>query len=252
MPLPTGTRIEFLEYLSRKSSEGMGTLPIYSRPYLGQMHILTAGFFADQAKSAQKSSDRRLRDKVNFLAAAAVNSSVAFLEATINELLVDCHEDIYAKIFRKIPIKSRRPLGTLWKIFDQGRVGVAVLTKYSLALEVLGKKGFDTKTDLWAQAKALIALRNYLTHFVPEDEIVQRFDRSIAAEETRVTKLLKGKFVLHPDYTDRGFAFNKFLSAGCAAWCVRSSVAFADKFFELLKIECPYESVRPALHTLKP
>lgn len=231
----------------------MPTIEIITRGYLGPMHISAACFFARQAIDIQKSLDAKSSSHANFYAAAAVNSSVAFLEATINELLADCHEDEgFAGIVRKkkIPKKDRRSLRTLWGIFEKGKLRVSVLNKYKFALQFLGREELNTGTDPWGQAKALVVLRNYLTHFVPEDEVVPL--ESIPAEEIKVVKALRGRFPLHPEYSQRGHpAFQRLLSAGCAVWGVKSSVAFADTFFKFLGIHCPYESIRPALDGLK-
>jgi len=221
----------------------------YRRPSLVIFHLRSAIFFAREAAGIEASRVDDSGDlEVNLFSAASVNSSVAFLEATINELLANCHEDYGFGFLYKLSNEDRRSLAVLWSLLEEGSRRVPLLEKFSFTLQLLARKGFDKGGDPWGRTKVLVGLRNYLVHFKPEDEIVESNVDSRPVEERRMEKSVKGRFAFHPGFKGPGVAYRRVLSAGCAIWSVQTSVAFADRFFELLGIPCEYESVRPHLN----
>ncbi len=133
-------------------------------------------------------------------AMGAVLSSVAFLEAAINELYADAADDSHpSEVMRSIgegyamemPKDARGLLAGLWST-EKFRMGARTLEKYETALRMAGAAGFDRGAQLYQDVALLIQLRNALIHFEPQSH------HEGEAEPTQFEKKLSGKFPLNP------------------------------------------------------
>lgn len=130
----------------------------------------------------------------------------------------------------------------MWKQGIPRRAGYPILQKYEIALQLNGKPSFDTSRSPYQDAKQLVNLRNALVHFEPET-ITSAVDGK--KPQAHAFDGLQSKFPNNP-LTGPGNPYypDKMLGAGCAAWAVRSAVAFTDEFFAKLGMPPMYESVR--------
>ncbi|NCE87665.1 hypothetical protein DK870_25165 [Pseudomonas sp. Q1] len=184
-------------------------------------------------------SDEGLREH-KACVVASIMLSVAFLEATINELWADCGE--YFDTARIECLQNSEMMAILWKQSPLKRS--TMLEKYELALELNAKPKIARNASLYQDVKLLVALRNALVHYEPET-ISNFSDNDVKGEQHKFEKMLRGKFE-HNRLTGSGNPFypDKVLGTGCARWAISSAVLFTDDFFEKLGVPCMYGGVR--------
>lgn len=218
-----------------------------SRHYLSTSHLSAAALFSQRATALESvltlgdpSSSEGLREHKACVVTSTM-LSVAFLEAVINELWADCREGFDPDWLQGVP--SHKVMGALWGNSPLKRS--TMLEKFELALGLNEKPGFSKGASPYQDVKLLVELRNALVHYEPET--VFNFGAGDEAQGTEhdFEKKLRGKFELNR-LTSVGNPFypDKVLGAGCAAWAVASAVAFADAFFEKLRIPSMYEHSR--------
>jgi len=124
---------------------------------------------------------------------SSIITSVAFLEAMINELFQDAADDHAPADGYVTPLSEecRRTMAEVWAITRGGRI--SALEKYDSLLRSARAPLLDRKSDIVKDAGAAIDLRNRLIHFRPEDRSV---DDSHAMERirgsSRITPLWPG------------------------------------------------------------
>ena len=143
----------------------------------------------------------------------AIFLSVAFLEALVNESLGDLIEEV----------KNN-----------------STLARFDLVLENAGKPKFERGREPYQGVKALIDLRNELTHY--------KYLARTGAERDYLSNLedkLQGRFEENPWYQQEGMEFfpRRCLSHGCADWAVSMSRNFADEFCKRIGISHPYQNM---------
>jgi hypothetical protein len=125
-------------------------------------------------------------------------SSVAFLEAAVNEVYADAADDSNpSEVIRSIgegyamemPKEVRGLLAGWWNT-ERFRVGARTLEKYEAALKAAGGEAFDSGAQPYQDVSLLIRLRNALIHFEPISH--HKGD----AEPTGLEQTLSGKFPL--------------------------------------------------------
>lgn len=182
----------------------------------------------------------------------AVLSSVAFLEAAVNELYADTADDTHLdEVMRDIgegyamdmPKDLRGLLAGLWNT-DRFRIGARTLERYQIALKAAGAKGFEKGSAPYQDVALLIQLRNALIHFEPASH------HEGGEEPTGLEAKLSGKFPLNPlaahPINPLGndpllpFLPDKCLGHGCALWALTSSVAFTEEFFSRVGLKATY------------
>lgn len=106
--------------------------------------------------------------RVESYAATAISESVAFLEATVNELwqyAIDSDADSNPNLWG-LPPGTIDQLRRLDK-YDRLERSLTTLEKYDLVLSCAGKPGLDPSRSPHRDVKLLIALRNALIHYRP-------------------------------------------------------------------------------------
>lgn len=146
---------------------------------------------------------------------ACIMSSVASLEALINEFFITPDGPL-RKRFADFEDEFWRP-----------RVGVEVrhpLEKYQVALEMLGYPRFDEQGSPFKDAWALVELRNALVHYKPT------WDPDRPRKVTMV-EVLTGKYELSP-FPDSGsdFVTMRSMSASGMRWVVATTLRFMREF----------------------
>lgn len=120
-----------------------------------------------------------------------------------------------------IDFEARNFLHPIAETIDNG----SVLERYGLILHLLRKKGLSKGDQPWQDAALVIRLRNELVHYK------SRWGSEL--ERSGFLRTLQDKRHSAPPFIQAGANFfpRKCLSASCAAWCVRSCVAFMDAFY---------------------
>lgn len=214
--------------------------------FFSLQHLKSAAYFTRSAATIQSEFEQEpvASEKHTALSAtviAAIFSSVAFLEATINELYADAQD----------------PKGPLTKI-DSGRLtrfeGVwtgkidrlPILCKYLLFLKTLDCPALDKGSRIWADVRLLIDLRNKLVHYQ-----ASWLDAG-TADNIRDGALARSKLVTPLKKLPRipGAAGRRsvgWLSAGTARWAIEASMRFTEAFFEIIGVPPAYDHIRQEL-----
>ncbi len=210
------------------------------RSYLSQQHLWSAELLARKAQELEDGATqpdpplKPNRDHRAFVI-GSVLSSVAYLEASINELFGDAVDGGDGQ--RQLDTDTVARLARVWGI---GNERARMLDKYELALFAAGKPPLDRGNATYGNAKGVVALRNALVHYSPEWHYFGEAGPQPPQERHRLEKTLGGKFTpncladsLLPFFPD------KCLGGGCARWSIESGKAFYEDFRQ--KIGLPPE-----------
>jgi len=212
---------------------------ISMRAYFSTYFLWTAEHFSKLAAEIEDSHEGRSRFSIEHRAYVmnSILSSVAFLEAAINELYQDAYDN-HPSYLENIDEQLNNKLAAVWEVTEQEKKRtLRPLEKYQILLGFAGKDKFITGENPYQNAKFVIELRNFITHYKP---------MSIGGKvKHKLEGHLRGRFALnkmlekssHPDFPD------KMLSKGCAEWSLQSVKNFADEFFEKMEIEPNYQKV---------
>jgi hypothetical protein len=181
-------------------------------------HLKAATTFRNHAVNIEQSAIGQDLDShfenIRSYTSAAVLSSVASLEALINELFI-------------APNCQLRPKISDFELEFWGQKGIerkTILEKYDLALSMIGKAKLDHNSSSYMNAWTLIELRNALVHYKPTWDP----DRKT---KVNLVQCLKGKYTLSTFVDKRAdFLTMQSMSAGCASWAVDTVFAFLREF----------------------
>ena len=111
----------------------------------------------------------------------AIFTSVAFLEATVNEFFADAADDLpglrefgilkksgtATRVLKGIDNQLVNRLGKLWKLGVPRRAPYSILNKFEVALALADKEPFDQGAKPYQEVKLLVTLRNEWIHYEP-------------------------------------------------------------------------------------
>jgi hypothetical protein len=218
--------------------------PASSRTYLSIGHLKNASYFSRLTGEVEQHSKfiwGTIKPHEAY-AMGAVLSSVAFLEATINEVYADAADDSDpSEILRRIgtgyamkmPGNLRNLLASLWNT-EKFRRTARTLEKFQTAIKLAGREEFELGSAPYQDVALLIRLRNALLHFEPESHY-EGDD-----EPKELERKLHGKFPLNPLAANAWhvpFLPHRCLSHGCTLWAIKSSVALTNEFFSRVGLE---------------
>lgn len=221
---------------------------VHTTTYISNEHLKAADFFVEQAADIEDkypdrdsiySSDEIDNHAYRSYCTSAVINTMAFLEATFNEIyskMKEMGEQSYPKI------KEQR----FWRVMNSpvtdelfGRKKSTV-EKYNNMLSIAMNTEISTGKDPGQSVECLRELRNAFVHYVPEN--VKIVGKTQTGGEYGFETGMQGRFDLNP-YTGDGNPFfpDQCQSRGCAEWGVKKSLAFTDKFFSRMDVDRPYE-----------
>jgi hypothetical protein len=195
-----------------------------SRINFSILHLMAATRLSRAAGAIEKEHQGEphgdFAEDIRSFATACVLTSVAAMEAYINEVFAD-----HATMFPKIPPAD---LDEFWKGFERrGKI----LEKFNLALILVGGRIMDKDMPPRQGAEALIKLRNALTHFKPEWENEQK-------EHENLSKHLRCYIKPSPFFGGTGSLFPRlWASHSCTKWTVKTTIAFLSEFEKLGSIK---------------
>jgi hypothetical protein len=154
---------------------------------------------------------------------SSVLSAVGFLEAMVNELFQDAHDDHAPDGGAITPLdaNTRLLMAEYWRATEQGGKGRA-LDKYQALLRFAGEPALSQGAQPFQDASLAVQLRNAIAHYRPQD--------LSADTPSLMEQRLSGKF---PDNRLMAGAGNpwwpdKCLGWGCADWVIRAVTSLAD------------------------
>jgi len=210
------------------------------RTYYSSYHLWAAEHFTALAAGIEALPGAVPRFDIQHRAyvTSTIFSSVAFMEAAINEIFKDA-ADSQGEFIAPIDAGSRKMFKAFWDLAeDQNRSRFSALEKYQIALTFCRKDQFSNNYLGYQDAKLVIQLRNELMHYKPESfggDVRHRFE-----------KKLKHKFPENQLMSGSGNPYfpDKCLGSGCAEWAVKASKAFVDEFCAKLGISLNYQQVK--------
>jgi hypothetical protein len=176
-------------------------------------------------------------------ALSSLFSTVAFLEALVNEVIGGAGDDELPLVKGLAP-SNRSAISDLQDFLDRA----SLLDRVQLVLVLAGKEHFDRGRSPFQNAQLVVKLRNALVHYKPSWR-GGGVPASPQGEEERLVATLSGKFPLSPFFAETGNPFfpDHCLSHGCTSWTWNSILGFADEFCSRLAIEPPYSGDRAIL-----
>jgi hypothetical protein len=212
---------------------------ISSRHYIASQHLWAARHQARLCAELEADDDAAPFDiRHRTFAIGTVLSSVAFLEALVNEIFQDAADSATHISGRIEPLGEHciALMAEFWNASEGGSRYVGVLDKFQMALLFADKPKFDSGANPYQDTKLLIGIRNRLVHFRP----AWQTQGDIGRDEQR----MRGKFAdnrLMSELRNPWFP-DKCLGAGCAEWSWQTSLRLADEWATRLEIPLTYVS----------
>ena len=232
------------------TSEGLETEITH---YFSITHLQSSLFFRDECQKIETSNNSdiwlQVSQRHQALAIGSIFSSVAFLEASVNEIFTDAYNDNFNGPLESIDPHFVKLLKSLAKPNSKKSIieNLSALEKYDLALIVADKQAMDRSRNPTQAVHSLIKLRNTLIHPLPTSQTIYHDDDEKKKERMPHTleKNLKCKFQENKltAHTMNPFFPDKCLGYGCANWAVESSVEFVRKFSDQVGTKVIFEHV---------
>lgn len=132
----------------------------------------------------------------------------------------------------RMDTKARAFLAPLAQFIDEQDA----LTRYKVILHVLNKPPLAEGEQPWQDMAILVKLRNELIHY--KSKWGKQMDRQKLFKNLKQLQLSMPPFVP----PSANFFPHQLLGAACAAWSVRTAVAFLNGFYSHLGIESPLKA----------
>ncbi|WP_076414921.1 hypothetical protein [Shewanella sp. UCD-KL12] len=180
-------------------------------------HALSAAHFSRCAFTSEPTNKNLICANVS----AAIFCSVAFIEASINEWAYNKQESIDQWLKEQPPKKKIK--ATDYKSFDRE----TIFTKYDIALQSQGQNRLNLGNTTAQHARALINLRNNLTHYKMDwldtgsPEMLGSGSSFLSEYWPRMNLMVFGKSEEKGNWERKEYA----------EWAVISSIKFVDDFF---------------------
>ena len=217
-----------------KAEDKVLPVTVSLRSYFSRHHLFGARHFVELTLNIEDAhTEGRLFnfDNHRVYAINAILSSVAYMEAAINQVFQDAAdgEEFY---LRSLSRDSKATMKKLWT--NKRRLGL--LEKYRLALKGARQSLLDRGSPLYERAYLVVQLRNALVHAMPTSYTVGTKD------QYGWVKSLKAKrFARHPLMRNSGNPFfpDKCLAYGCAKWALNSCEKFVGTFYKKMSLNPP-------------
>jgi hypothetical protein len=212
---------------------------VQMRVYYSSYHLWAAKHFVRLAAEIEDTYEGGSKFDIEHRAYVtnAILSSVAFMEAAINELFQDAFDKDQSYIEPLDP-DVQTLIARMWDLTEaRNRSPFHILDKCQIALVLARKEPIPTDGQLFENANLLRKLRNELIHYKPQTLgglDMHRLDRSL------VGRFPPNKLVIgagNPSFPDH------WLGWGCAQWAVTSSENYMDAFFTELSVVPNYQRV---------
>lgn len=184
-----------------------------------RQHLAAARHFARLATKVEEQTEANeiLKAEHRAYVTGTVVFSVAFLEASINELHLEALDGNRKSL---LGLTDQQ----LAKLKTSKKGGKKILSKYQRVLSVCGIPRFKEESELFQSVNSLIKIRNALIHYHPE------WDDELKVHKNIQNKV-SGKFALNRFTGKSSLWFpHQCLGAGCARWGVERVEQFMAEF----------------------
>jgi len=212
-----------------------GTARVGSRQYLASEHLWNARRNARRCREREDALVAAGFQGVDMeqrsLAVASVLTSVAFLEALVNEVWQDAADSLPGQPNSRltgIPEPAVARLRELWQS-DRVERALSPLDKCRIALVCADKAALDQGQEPYQSVKALVELRNALVHFKPEIQ----WDTDVH----RIEKVLGRRVSENPLPQGSPWFPNRVLGAGLAEFSPTVCVELASLWRQRLGLQ---------------
>ena len=218
--------------------------------YFSIQHIQSAAFLARQAFALEQeqtaSYDGDRDGDIMACACGSLFSSIAFLEALVNELFADAAKPDGGHL-GSLPAPTRELIAELGATESVERA--PALRKFAILLRAAGLPPPPLGAKPAQDLQIGLDLRNNLTHYKAYwlDMGTSNMVRPGSFMASPLASRLKGKFPYRPGVA--GPSSDQWLGHGCAEWVCHTAIQYADRVSETLGIVPLYDHVRPRLVT---
>ena len=226
---------------------------IQFRTYFSIQHLKSAHLLCQESKAVESEFNlvndihekSMLISKNNAYATSSILSSLAFIEAVINEVVCDICDG--TERITSIPLNERKIIKEKWITGNLDRN--YPIKKYNEVLKILNCDTFDKASDLYQNIEVLISLRNTLIHYKPEWYSTHSSHLSETENQHFLTDRLIGKFEFSTMFKNTGNPFfpDKCIGYGCSIWAIRNVLSFSDAFHKRIGLKPIYEHIRNEL-----
>jgi hypothetical protein len=209
--------------------------------YLSIHHAKSAAHFVRCANQV-KVENIRLSSEIGVNVSAAILSSIAFLEATVNELFSEAESDSN-KWLKNITIESKKLITTLSNIDSIDRA--SILEKYEIFLVSANLEPIPKGSKIYQNIKEVIYLRNKITHYKASwlDAGSEELLRNGSSHKTDYWKRLN-KLVFLENSDNKAHTWEQ---KEYASWALKSSIDFVEEIFNKLGVSSNINHVRAEL-----
>jgi hypothetical protein len=220
------------------------------RDYLSLSHLWAACYLARGAASVERADDGLpSRSERHFAQiVAAIGAAADFLDGTVNELIQDARDDNPGGPTQHMTPAQRTAVATTPPLADLRRSGV--LDKYDIAASAAGVLPIARGLRVGQDADLLLAVKNALSHSVPETVTTVADDASALTVQQMEQRLRMLKLPRNP-FAGPGQPFFPRMVAThrLAAWCCDAAMTYVEAYFRLFNVPPPFEHMRPSLLT---
>lgn len=226
----------------------MEKIEIAGRFYASIQHVQSAALFARHAYAIETSGKTKLSDKLlaeqKAYVTGAIFSSIAFLEATINEFFDDVIDGPEEHL-KALNSEEKTILGETWKkdLFQMARL--PMINKFQIALMLMKRGLLNPGAYPVQDVQLLVDIRNDLIHWKPKTESISPVDSTKEREDR-----CRGRFNFNSLLPNNAFFPGRCLGHGCAEWAVKASIAMVDLFWSKFGMKPRYDHVRNRLMTI--
>jgi len=211
---------------------------ILIQTYLSIHHAKSAAHFARAAKAIINENSSS-KSEIGTNVGASILSSVAYLEASINELFSEAEKDSN-KWLLNVDERSKKLLKTLSTIESIDRA--SILEKYDIFLVAAGFEPIPKGDNVSQNVKSVISLRNNITHYKASwldsgsKELMRKGSSYKGEYWQNLNKLIYGR-----DFGDKPHCWQQ---ANYAEWALKSSIDFVDTVFKTLGSKSNVDNVK--------
>jgi len=209
------------------SAEAKASFSAVAKHNFSRQHLRAGSHFSCLAAAREKSDKPTEEERAQHRAyvTGAIVFSVAFLEASINELYLEAIDRDLGTL-SGLSATQTSALAEFWEIVEN----LPVLKKYQLALVICGKEKFDSGAEPYQGTDALVRVRNALVHYRPE------WSHEVENHQ-KLQDRLQNRFSLNPFAAGAALWFpHQCLGAGCASWAIQHATRFMTDFCTRLGI----------------
>jgi hypothetical protein len=214
--------------------------------YFSIQHVQAAAYLACRATCLERRSTARsiptLDVAIKGYASSSLFTTVAFLEALVNELFADAAKSDGGHL-SSLEANTRGLIAELGQTESVERA--PVMSKFDILLKAAALPPVSRDRNPGQDLSTAIRLRNELVHYKAEwlDIGTPGMARPGNFSDSKLAKQVQGRFNDRPGPKSS----DSWLGGGCAAWALRCAIAYTDDAFGRLRVKPLYEHVRKSL-----